>query len=39
MTLSSAGIELGKTYPEPIVDHKTARQGALNAYEVIKKAS
>jgi hypothetical protein len=23
----------------PIVDHKTARQGALDAYEVIKKAS
>ena len=39
MTLSSAGIELGKTYPEPIVDHKTARQGALDAYEFIKKAS
>lgn len=39
MTLASAGIELGKTYPEPIVDHKTARQGALDAYEVIKKAS
>ena len=39
MTLASAGVELGKTYPEPIVDHKTARQGALDAYEVIKKAS
>ena len=39
MTLASAGVDLGKTYPEPIVDHKTARQGALDAYEVIKKAS
>ena len=39
MTLASAGVELGKTYPKPIVDHKTARQGALDAYEVIKKAS
>jgi deoxyribodipyrimidine photo-lyase len=39
MTLASAGVELGKTYPEPIVDHKMARQGALDAYEVIKKAS
>ena len=39
MTLASAGVELGKTYPEPVVDHKTARQGALDAYEVIKKAS
>ena len=39
MTLASAGVELGQTYPAPIVDHKTARQGALDAYEVIKKAS
>ena len=39
MSLASAGVELGKNYPEPIVDHKTARQGALDAYEVIKKAS
>ncbi len=39
MTLIGAGVELGESYPEPIVDHKTARQGALDAYEVIKKAS
>lgn len=39
MTLTSAGVELGKNYPEPIVDHKTARQGALDAYQVIRKAS
>jgi deoxyribodipyrimidine photo-lyase len=39
LTLASAGVELGANYPMPIVDHKTARQGALDAYEVIKKAS
>ena len=39
LTLASAGVELGSSYPLPIVDHKQARQGALDAYEVIKKAS
>ena len=39
MTLASAGLTLGRDYPEPIVEHKMARQGALDAYEVIKKAS
>ena len=39
LTLASAGVELGTNYPMPIVDHKAARQGALDAYEVIKKAS
>ncbi len=29
--LSQAGITLGKTYPNPIVDHAKARQRALNA--------
>lgn len=36
--LSKAGIELGKTYPLPIVDHKEARQAALDGYEAVKKA-
>ena len=36
-TLGQAGIELGVTYPEPIVDHKQARQRALSALETIKK--
>ncbi|MEL7430072.1 MAG: deoxyribodipyrimidine photo-lyase [Pseudomonadota bacterium] len=36
--LSKAGIELGKTYPLPIVDHKQARQAALDGYEAVKKA-
>ena len=29
--LASAGITLGKTYPQPIVDHKAARERALAA--------
>lgn len=32
MELASAGITLGKTYPEPIVEHKAARERALTAY-------
>jgi deoxyribodipyrimidine photo-lyase len=32
MELTAAGVTLGKTYPEPIVDHKTARARALAAY-------
>ena len=34
--LAAAGVELGKTYPEPMVDHKKARQRALDAYEKVK---
>lgn len=30
--LASAGVTLGQTYPEPIVDHATARARALAAY-------
>lgn len=30
--LASAGVRLGQTYPEPIVDHGLARQRALAAY-------
>ena len=36
-TLEAADVELGKTYPEPMVDHKAARQRALDAYETVKK--
>ncbi len=32
MELAAAGITLGKTYPEPIVDHKAGRERALAAY-------
>jgi deoxyribodipyrimidine photo-lyase len=33
LELANAGIRLGKTYPQPIVDHKSARERALKAYE------
>ena len=32
LELASAGVELGKTYPQPIVDHKAGRERALKAY-------
>ena len=35
--LEAAGVDLGKTYPEPMVEHKKARQRALDAYEKVKK--
>ena len=34
--LTSAGVELGKTYPQPIVDHKQGRERALAAYAKIR---
>lgn len=34
--LKKAGIELGKTYPKPIVDHGKARERALAAYKSLK---
>lgn len=37
--LEDAGVRLGETYPFPVVDHKTARQGALDAYSALKKAA
>lgn len=35
--LEKAGIELGTTYPKPVVDHQFARQRALDAYSGLKK--
>lgn len=35
-TLKKAGIELGSTYPEPMVDHSAARKRALKAFEEVK---
>ncbi|WP_244941517.1 cryptochrome/photolyase family protein [Bradyrhizobium yuanmingense] len=35
--LASAGITIGKTYPQPIVDHTRARERALAAYAKIRK--
>ena len=34
--LNKSGIQLGKTYPKPIVDHSGARQRALDAYDTLK---
>ncbi|MFN7180856.1 cryptochrome/photolyase family protein [Hyphomonas sp.] len=31
--LTAAGVVLGKTYPEPIVDHSAGRERALEAYK------
>lgn len=35
--LAGAGVELGTTYPVPIVDHKKSRERALAAYQSIKR--
>ena len=34
--LQEAGAELGKDYPQPIVEHHFARERALAAFETIK---
>jgi len=34
--LASAGIRLGDTYPQPLMDHAKARDRALAAYQQIK---
>jgi deoxyribodipyrimidine photo-lyase len=36
LVLREAGVELGKDYPLPIVDHAEARRRALAAFEVVK---
>ncbi|MCL7745161.1 DNA photolyase family protein [Guyparkeria hydrothermalis] len=35
-TLQDAGVTLGETYPEPVVDLKASRQRALDAFQQIK---
>jgi deoxyribodipyrimidine photo-lyase len=35
--LSGAGVTLGKTYPQPMVDHGAARERAIKAYKSLKK--
>lgn len=37
--LAQAGLNLGRDYPHPLVDHKAARQRALDAFEQIKKGT
>ena len=39
LVLKAAGVELGETYPRPIVDHDAARQRALSAFKSIKGAA
>ncbi|NCC21660.1 MAG: deoxyribodipyrimidine photo-lyase [Alphaproteobacteria bacterium] len=34
--LSNAGVTLGETYPNPIVDHREARAAALKAFEEMR---
>lgn len=36
LVLLEAGVNLGVTYPEPIIDHKFARERALEAYKATK---
>lgn len=36
LVLSEAGVALGETYPEPIVDHSQARKKALAGYDDIR---
>jgi deoxyribodipyrimidine photo-lyase len=38
LELASARVELGKTYPAPIVDHKKGRERALEAYAMVRRA-
>ena len=38
LELASAGVELGKTYPRPIIDHKAGRERALAAYAKLRNA-
>ena len=37
--LLAAGVELGVTYPWPIVDHKPARDAALAGFDAVKRAN
>ncbi len=36
-SLDAAGVDLGQSYPRPIVDHMSARARALEAFETIKR--
>jgi deoxyribodipyrimidine photo-lyase len=36
LVLREAGVELGKTYPSPIVEHQRARDRALEAFKSLK---
>jgi deoxyribodipyrimidine photo-lyase len=36
LELRGAGVDLGKTYPEPIIDHRIGRERALKAYAKVR---
>jgi deoxyribodipyrimidine photo-lyase len=36
LELNAAGIELGETYPRPIIDRKAGRERALKAYAKVR---
>lgn len=38
LILAAAGVQLGTTYPRPLVDHAEARQAALQAFQEMKQA-
>ncbi len=38
LDLAAAGVEIGKTYPAPVVQHDAAREKTLERYAVVKKA-
>ena len=38
-TLAAAGVTLGATYPEPIVDHASARERSLAAFKTLRSAA
>jgi deoxyribodipyrimidine photo-lyase len=36
LELRGAGVDLGKTYPEPIIDHRVGRERTLKAYAKVR---
>ena len=36
LELKAADVDLGKTYPEPIIDHSKGRERALKAYAKVR---
>ncbi|HEX3986990.1 MAG TPA: deoxyribodipyrimidine photo-lyase [Acidobacteriaceae bacterium] len=38
LMLAAAGVQLGTTYPRPVVDHAEARRAALAAFQEMKRA-
>ncbi|WP_417813551.1 cryptochrome/photolyase family protein [Thalassospira alkalitolerans] len=39
LALKAAGVDLGRTYPEPLIDLKQGRERALNAFQEMKRAA